>query len=370
MYPDRRGVLGRGIHEIDTPALIIDYRQLRENIARMADYFRPLPADLRPHAKTHKCPQVAALQVAAGALGVTCAKLGEAEAMATAGIESILIANQLVGERTTDRLARLVRYTGAQVMPAVDAPDRVAELERAAIRWDVTLPAVVEVDIGLRRGGARSPGAALQLVRSLSASDHLTFEGLIAYEGHALREKDLHARAEVVTRSMERFMEAVTYVEEAGIEVPIVSAGSTGTYTVTGNYPGLTEVEAGSYVFMDANYLATVEGFPPALHLLTTVTTRHEEGLLVTDMGLKTASVDQVPPIITDPVGITIAHLSEEHSQLLLESEEAKQLRVGDRLKAIVGHCCTTVNLHDRYYVCEDGVVVDVWPITGRGRSQ
>ena len=154
------------------------------------------------------------------------------------------------------------------------------------------------------------------------------------------------------------------------MRVPIVSAGSTGTYRVTGNYPGVTEVEAGSYVFMDVNYLATVPEFPPALHLLTTVTARHEEGLLVTDMGLKTASTDQALPLIREPEGVVVAHLSEEHAQLLLESEDARQLSVGDKLKAVVGHCCTTVNLHDRLFVCEGDIVIDVWPIPGRGRSQ
>ncbi len=370
MYPNDRSHLGRRVDDIDTPALLIDYGQLRANVVRMAEYFDERDADLRPHAKTHKCPQIAALQVAHGAVGVTCAKLGEAEVMATAGIESILIANQLVGSRTADRLARLIRYTGAQVMPAVDAPQRVAELARAGRDWDVVVPAVVEVDIGLRRGGVRELEDAFELAQTLQEDDFLSFAGVIAYEGHALREKDPRRRAEVVNLSLPRLIEAAEMLRERGLEVPLVSAGSTGTYTVTGNYPGITEVEAGSYVLMDANYLATVEGFPPALHLLTTVTARHEEELVVADMGLKSVSVDQVPPVIVEPVGVEIIHLSEEHAQLGLRSEDARQLRPGDRLKVVVGHCCTNVNLHDHFFVCEGDTVIDVWPIAARGRSQ
>ncbi|MFO7942308.1 MAG: alanine racemase [Bacillota bacterium] len=370
MYPSDRSHLGRTIDDIDTPALLIDYPQLRANVARMAEYFEDRDADLRPHAKTHKCPQIAALQVAHGALGVTCAKLGEAEVMANAGIESILIANQLVGARLADRLARLIRHTGARVMPAVDAPERVAELARAGRDWDVVIPAVVEVDIGLRRGGVRTLEEAFELARTLEEDDYLSFDGVIAYEGHALREKDPQRRAEVVNRSLPRLIEAAEMLRDRGLDVPLVSAGSTGTYTVTGNYPGITEIEAGSYVFMDANYLATVEGFPPALHLLTTVTARHEEELVVADMGLKTVSVDQVPPLVVEPEGVEIIHLSEEHVQLGLHSEEARQLRPGDRLKVVVGHCCTNVNLHDRFYVCEGDTIIDVWPIAARGRSQ
>ncbi len=370
MYPVERSYLGRQVHELDTPALVVDYDQLVANINQMAEYFAHREADLRPHAKTHKCPQVAALQIAAGAIGVTCAKLGEAEVMATAGIKSILLANQLVGPRASDRLARLVRHTGACVMPAVDARERVEELEAAARDWQIPLSAVVEVDAGLRRGGTRTAREALNLARMLCDSPWLRFEGIIAYEGHALREKEPRARARVVEAAMDRMMEVVDRVRAAGIEVPIVSAGSTGTYTVTGNYPGVTEVEAGSYVFMDANYLETVPDFAPALHLITTVTARHEPGLVVADMGLKTATVDQVPPRIVDPGGVSIVHLSEEHTQLTLDSQDARQITVGDRLKAVVGHCCTTVNLFHNLYICRGDTVIDVWPISARGRSQ
>jgi D-serine deaminase-like pyridoxal phosphate-dependent protein len=266
-------LIGFPVAEIDTPALLLDLDIMEQNIARMAEAFRGIKAKLRPHVKTHKTPIIAHRQLAAGAIGVTCAKLGEAEVMVEGGIRDILIANQIVGSRKITRLVNLARH--ADLIVAVDDPQNVAELSQAAQAAGVSLRVLIEVNIGMHRCGVEPGEPALALAQEVDRSAGLIFSGLMGYEGHLVFVSDLAERKERVYRDLQILLDTVSFLESKGLAVEIVSSGGTGTAMLTGALPGITEIQAGSYVFMDGRY-RTIEGveFDCALTLLTTVVSR------------------------------------------------------------------------------------------------
>ncbi len=351
--------------ELDTPALCIDLPLMEANIARMAAYFADRPAVLRPHTKTHKSPLLAHKQIAAGAIGVTCAKLGEAEAMALAGINDILIANQIVGRRKIARLVNLAAYT--EVMVAVDDPANVAELDAAAQAKGVRLRVLLEVNIGMGRCGVEPGEPALALARQVAAAPGLRFEGVMGYEGHTVMIPELHERKRQTEASVKLLVETKELIEAAGFPAPIVSSGGTGTYQITGNYPGVTEIQAGSYITMDTQYRDGVGiGFECALYVLAQVISTPKPGLAIIDAGLKTLTRDFGLPVVAKPEGWHVLYLSEEHGAL--QRDDGPPLKPGDRVQVWPNHGCTTINLHDHYMALRDGVVEGVWPITGRGK--
>ena len=351
--------------ELDTPALCIDLPLMEANIARMAAYFADRPAALRPHTKTHKSPLLAHKQIVAGAIGVTCAKLGEAEAMALAGINDILIANQIVGRRKIARLVNLAAFT--EVMVAVDDPANVAELDAAAQAKGVQLRVVLEVNIGMGRCGVEPGEPALALARQVAAAPGLRFEGVMGYEGHTVMIPDLQERRRQTEASVKLLVETKELIEAAGFPVPIVSSGGTGTYQITGDYPGVTEIQAGSYITMDTQYRDVVGmDFECALYVLAQVISTPKSGLAIIDAGLKTMTRDFGLPVVAKPEGWHVLYLSEEHGAL--QRDDGPPLKPGDRVQVWPNHGCTTINLHDHYMALRNGVVEGVWPITGRGK--
>jgi D-serine deaminase-like pyridoxal phosphate-dependent protein len=356
-----------GLHqeELDTPALCIDLPLMEANISRMAAYFADRPAALRPHTKTHKSPLLAHKQIAAGAIGVTCAKLGEAEAMALAGVSDILIANQIVGRRKIARLVNLAAYT--EVMVAVDDPVNVAELDAAAQAKGVQLRVLLEVNIGMRRCGVEPGEPALALARQVAAAPGLRFEGVMGYEGHTVMIPDFQERKRQTEAAVKSLVETKELIQAAGFPVSIVSSGGTGTYQITGNYPGVTEIQAGSYITMDTQYRDVVGvDFECALYVLAQVISTPKSGLAIIDAGLKTVTRDFGLPVVAKPEGWHVLYLSEEHGGL--ERDDGPPLKPGDRVQIWPNHGCTTVNLHDYYMALRDGVVEGVWPIAGRGK--
>jgi len=353
---------------IDTPALLIDLDALERNIAKMSRFFRGRSVGLRPHAKTHKCPEIAKLQLKAGAIGLTCQKLAEAEVMAQAGLDHILISNQVVDPAKIRRLTELAGK--ADVIVAVDDPVNVRSLSDAAHESGVTLKALVEVNIGLNRCGVPPGKPALRLAETVAASKGLSFEGLMGYEGHAVLVKSLAERRGLCNRALGSLIATKELLESNGLEAPIVSGGGTGTYMITGDHPGVTEVQPGSYVFMDTTY-AAVEGvdFKQSLTVLSTVISRPTAGRAVIDAGLKSLSTDMGLPGVKGLMGAKPLRLSEEHGVLRLVGE-AQRLRPGDRVELLPSHCCTTVNLFDRYHCVRNGAVEKIWAIAARGRSQ
>lgn len=357
--------VGRRQEELDTPALCIDLPLMEANVAKMADFFVDHSARLRPHTKTHKSPLLAQKQIAAGAIGVTCAKLGEAEQMALAGIRDILIANQIVGPIKIGRLVNLARYT--EVMVAVDAPQNVAELDRAAQAKGVALRVLVEVDVGMGRCGVEPGEPALDLARQIEDAPGLRFEGIMGYEGHTVMIPEYAERKRQTEAAMKKLVETKDVIEAAGLPVKIVSGGGTGTYDITGVYPGITEVQAGSYITMDTQYRDVVGiDFACALYVVAQVISTPQPGAAVIDAGLKTLTRDFGLPVVAEPEGWQLVSLSEEHGAL--RQDGGPDLRPGDRVKIWPNHGCTTINLHDQYVGVRDGVVEAVWPIAARGK--
>ena len=353
--------------EVDTPALVLDKAKLTRNIRRMAEFAAGGPAKLRPHAKTHKCVEIAKLQLAAGAVGITCAKVGEAEALADGGIPDILIANQIIGPLKIARLVDLAKRCTVTV--AVDDAENVRRLSAAAVAAGVTLRVFVEVDVGMERCGVQAGEPAAGAGPSGRGGRGLVFAGLQSYEGHLQNLVPFDEREARTREDMRKALTAKEHIEAAGLRVAAVSGCGTGTHTITGRLPWMTELQCGSYATMDAQY-ASVGGadYENALTVLVTVISRPRPEMAIIDAGLKA-----VTPEFGDPTvlveGATWHDFSEEHGEVAL-SGPAQDLRVGDKIELIPRHGCTTVNLYDRYNVVEDGALTDTWRVAARGRCQ
>ena len=252
MYSDvltEHPAIGRPVAELPTPAPVVDVTVLQANIERMAAFFRGRPARLRPHVKTHRAPAIARLQVQAGASGVTCAKVSMAEAMVVGGVDDVFVANQVVAPQAIERLCRLAER--AAVTVTVDDAGNVAALSAAAKARGVTLDIVIEVDAGMGRCGILPGEPAVPLAQAIARSPALRFRGLHVYEGHVVQNPDAAVRKAETEKMLALTMETRDAIQRAGPDVPVVTCGGTGTYNISGVYPGVTEHQAGSYVYMD-----------------------------------------------------------------------------------------------------------------------
>jgi D-serine deaminase-like pyridoxal phosphate-dependent protein len=359
---DYRSAIGRPRHDLVTPALILDLDVARRNIAAMAEYMRTVPAKLRPHIKVHKSPELARMQMEAGeALGLTTATVWEAMVMVRGGIDDILIANEVVGEEKVKALAELAR--DARINVAIDDAHNAEELSAAALKAGSTLGVLIDLDVGMERCGVRTKEEALRLAEHVSKLRGLRLEGMMGYEGHCMLEPDPALRVQKAHAAMDKLMDAVDHLSQAGFESKVISGGGTGTYNITGAHPRLTELQAGSYVVMDAFHAQLIPGFPVALTVLGTVISRQGHRV-VFDTGRKVIGSELGLPRLKD-VPSTTAGIAEEH--LLVDVDPGYPLKVGDRVEVISGYGPTTVNLHDVYYVVENDVVTEVWPIRARG---
>jgi D-serine deaminase-like pyridoxal phosphate-dependent protein len=349
---------------IETPALVIDMDALEANIATMARYMRGRKARLRPHFKTHKCTAIAHLQIAAGATGACCAKLSEAEVLLAAGVRDVLIANQVVEPGKIARLAGLARG-GARISVCADDPRNVDALSAAASRVGATLRVLVEVDVGMRRCGVADAEEALALVQRIGRLPGLQFGGIQAYEGHVVQRPDIGERRAAVSAMVEKVAGIKSLLESKGFPVEDISGGGTGTYDLTGNDTIWTEIQAGSYVFMDSSYGALGLPFRQSLTVLATVIHKRP-GHAVTDAGMKACASDHGTPVLFGKPHLVV-RTNEEHG---IVEDAADELAYGEKVRYIPGHCCTTVNLYDRYHCVRSGALEVIWPIAGRGKSQ
>ncbi len=367
----RSNLIGQELAAVDTPALVIDLDAMEHNLSTMANFFADKPTKLRPHAKTHKSPIIAHKQIALGAVGITCAKLGEAEVMVEAGVRDVLVANQIVGPLKIARLIGLLHH--GRVTVAVDDPANLRDLARAASAQGVTLDVLIEVNTGMDRCGVEPGEQAVSLAKVAADLPGIRFRGIQAYEGHLVNIAVEQDRAARVRAAMAPIIETRGAIEDAGIPVEIVSGGGTGTFAMTGTVAGFDEVQAGSYVFMDTKYgeiSGIGERFRPALTVLATIISRPTADRGVLDIGRKTIGSDHgTPRMIGHEDDVQFAGFSEEHTKLTL-SGAARDLRPGDQVRVIPGHGCTTVNLYDRYVGERNGLVEAIWPIAGRGRAQ
>jgi len=354
-------------NQLPTPALNIDLQALEYNLATMGGFFQSRKTKLRPHFKTHKCLEIAHRQMTYGAIGITCAKLGEADVLVNAGIPSVLIANQVIDPEKIKHLAGLAR--DCQLIVAVDQSDNLNRISKAAFEMGSTVHVVIEIDVGLGRAGVQPGVEALSLAKEASRLPGVHFSGVLGYEGFTMFEVDRDKRREKAHTAMEALVGTSELIQRAGIPVDVVSAGGTGTFDITGDFNGVTEVEAGSYVFMDTRYNQLGLPFKQALTLSAMVTSGRNPGRFIIDAGMKSLTTDNGMPEILTPGGLILQKLNEEHG-IVGVREEGTQVQVGSRLEIIPSHVCTTVNLHDRYNVTREDKLVDIWEISGRGKSQ
>jgi D-serine deaminase-like pyridoxal phosphate-dependent protein len=354
-------------HRLPTPALLIDLPALEFNLSFMSRFFQNKSVKLRPHFKTHKCPIIAMKQLNHGAIGITCAKLSEAEVLVSAGVSNILIANQVVDPVKIRRMANLAGT--CHLIVAIDQVDNLNQIAQAAVETGNMMHVVIEVDVGLHRAGVQPGKPALELAKKASHLKGIHFSGLLGYEGFTMFEVDRSLRSQNVHEAMRALVETGEIIQKEGMPVEIISAGGTGTYDLTGVYPGITEVEAGSYVFMDTKYNQLGLDFNQSLALLTTVVSVPSMDRCIIDAGMKVLTIDNGLPMIASPDGLTLIRLNEEHGIVLFDPQKIHP-KIGMCFDMIPSHACTTVNLHDRYYVIRDDQLVDNWEITGRGKSQ
>ena len=354
--------------DLDTPALMLDLDLLENNIARIAARCKACGVHWRPHTKGNKTPAIAHKLLDAGAIGVTCAKLGEAEIMAASGIRDILVANQVVGERKMARLTHLQRH--ADVMVAIDDPVHVNMISEAAQAVGVSVRVLVELDIGMGRCGVGAGKPALELAQQADAAPGVTFSGLMGYEGQAMDLPDPEKKS-ACAEAVGLLADSREHIEASGIECPIVSAGGTGTLAFTPDCPGLTEIQAGGGIMMDTLYATSmgVRGLEHALSVLATVVSRPAPDRAYIDAGRKTTSSQFGLPWAKDREGIDVVGLSAEHGHLELKNPD-HPLKIGDKIELISGYSDMTVFLHNEIHGIRNDRVEAVWDILGRGKLQ
>jgi D-serine deaminase-like pyridoxal phosphate-dependent protein len=356
--PSPRAFIGRTRTELPTPALLLDVDAMRDNIAAMASWSKEHAA-IRPHFKTHKSIDVAREQIAAGAIGMTTATIWEARALVAAGIDDILIANEVVAPAKLTLLAELARE--ARMTVAVDDPDIVSALAGAARSHGSSIEMLVEIDVGMHRGGARSVELARALAHAVAGAQGVRLRGVMGYEGNVVLEPDRQRRAELAAEAMDLLARYVQALEDDGHTIEVVSAGGTNTYDMTGVHPRVTELQVGTYAVVDHTYARLARAFRPALTVMGTVVSRQGTTAIL-DCGTKVMAVDLALP--EPPVG-KVREVHEEHT--LLDVADGGPPAVGDVLELVVGYSGGTINLHDVYFVASGDQIVDVWPISARG---
>ncbi len=360
--------IGLPVNALDTPALLIDLEPLQENIERMAGHLRSRNVAWRPHAKAFKCPAIAHLLRRSGAIGVTVAKVSEAEVMAAGGIDDILIAHLVVGPSKTARLAALQRQ--ADVKVTVDHHEHVAPLGAAAVEAGTTIGVLVDIDLGMKRTGVAALETAVELARLIWATPGLRFDGLMGYEGHTLLIADPAEKRAAVAAAIGRLLEARDLVEAAGLKCRIISAGGSGSYQLTADIAGVTELQAGGGIFACRYYTEAchVAGHRPALSVLATVVSRPGPDRAILDVGQKSVSQYQASPILRDYPDCQVVGLSAEHATIALDPET--NLDIGEKVHITPGYSDFTFVLHDRVLGVRRGRVEAVWDILSRGRLQ
>ena len=356
------------IDEVDTPALIVDLDAFESNLQAMMESVRGSGVRVRPHAKTHKCPEIARRQIELGAVGVCCQKTAEAEALVDGGIGDVLITNEVVGMQKARRIAAL--GARATIGVCVDHPLQVDQLAAAADEQGATIDVYVEVDVGMGRCGA-APHECVGLVERIHAAPNLRFAGLQAYHGRAQHLREPEERARAVHHAQKAVEQCLAEFAKAGVTCERITGAGTGTYPFELASGVWNEIQVGSYVFMDADYCrnkwGTATRYRNSLFVLATVMSV-AGGRLVLDAGLKAYSVDAGLPQAPDAPGWQFARATDEHGVLTpASSAPPLPIDIGTKLKLIPGHCDPTVNMHDWFVAVRAGVVEAVWPITARG---
>jgi 3-hydroxy-D-aspartate aldolase len=365
--------IGDLVEDIDTPALLIDLDAFERNLRTMADKVAAMPGGvrLRAHAKTHKSPDIARRQMAAGAVGVCVQKVAEAEAMVDGGITDVFVSNEVLGRSKLARLAALA--TRAKLAVCVDHPDAAGALSEAITQAGTAIDVFVEIDVGGGRCGVPPGEAAASLAQRVASLPGLRFAGLHAYHGSAQHLRTDAERQAAIGSAVAKAVESRRLIEALGLPVPCITGAGTGSFEIEGASAVYTELQAGSYVFMDADYArnraadgGAFRTFEHSLFLLATVMSRPVAERAVCDVGHKASSSDSGYPLVVGIDGAEYVGASDEHGVLRLGRPEVR-LAVGDKIRLIPGHCDPTVNLHDWFVGVRGDRVECLWPVSGRG---
>lgn len=364
--------VGMQLDEIATPALIVDLDVFERNVETLRRFIEQHGIRLRAHAKTHKSADIARYQIQnGGACGICCQKVSEAQALVAAGINDVLVSNQVVDPRQIRLLAEMAR--DARIIVCVDDADNVNALSRAAEDAGTTIECLVEIDVGAGRCGVDAGEPAITLAGRIAQARGLKFSGLQAYQGSAQHKHTLAEREALIATAVADVRKTVELLEAEGLDCAIVGGAGTGSYeleTASGVY---NELQCGSYIFMDADYGRVLDrnghpksDFENALFILTTVMSKTKPGLAICDAGLKVQSVDSGQPVVSGNDQLSFVKCSDEHGVI---EDPADTLALGDKLKLIPGHCDPTCNIHDYYVGVRGGKVECLWPVTARGRA-
>jgi len=372
---DTKAGAGVSKWELDTPALCVDLDKLEQNIATLRTALTGSKVASRPHAKTHKCPAIAKLQLGAGSIGICAAKVSEAEVFSAEGVRKILMTTSNVTRSKIQRAMRILKEN-REFIQAVDYPDNARDLSDAARAAGLTADVVVDVAVGTR---SRVPPGdqAVALAQLIDKLPNLRFRGILGYDGGAQHIKGFKNRYEQSLQHLEPVVQTFEKLKASGLNVEIFSGGGTGTYNIVTKVPGFTDVQVGSYVFMDCQYLeigsehneSLFTDFAPSLTVMTTVLNTYFPGRLTADAGTKALTLNKPDPIVIGEPGFAYTAGSDEFGSIRYETA-SKQYKVGDKLELIVPHCDPVVNEYDVLHGTRQDRVEVVWPISARGKSQ
>lgn len=364
--------VGDSMLEIDTPALMVDLDAFERNMQKMAAFSKSVAIRLRPHAKTHRCPAIALRQIERGAVGQCCQKVSEAEVLVGGGVRDVLLSNEVLDSRKLRRLAALAKI--ARISLCFDAAEQVVAASTAAQECGVELGALVEIEVGMGRCGVAAGQAAAALAKQIDAAPGLKFLGLQAYQGRAQHLEYYAERAKAIESAAAAVRLSKDAIEREGMRCEVIAGGGTGTFMFEGRSNLWTELQCGSYIFMDGEYSALkgsrgepYEEFEQSLFVLSTVMSVAGEGRAILDAGLKSYSLEKGLPTIHGPHVGRLIKASDEHGTV--ELAPGAFLQLGTKLKLAPSHCDPTINLHDQYVCIRNDRVEAIWPILARGAS-
>ncbi len=359
-------LVGKDIEQLDTPALWINLDQMDKNISQLAGYMRSANVNWRPHIKGIKIPAIAHKLINAGAIGITCSKLSEAEVMAAGGLNDILIANEIVGAAKIARLVNLRRH--ADIMVAVDNFQNALEISQAAVSLGVNIRVLIEINIGMNRCGLKPGTESAKFAHQIAKLPGITLSGLMGWEGHVTGIEDPNDKRIQIKSAISDLVETAELCRSEGLYIPIVSCGGTGSYRISANISGITEIQAGGGIFGDLTYQKWGAEIECALFVLSTICSHTSPTHAITDAGRKAMNADHCLPIVKDIPGASLIKLYAEHAVLALDQATGKWLSVGDKISFIVGYEDMTLCLHDQLYGIREGKVEVIWDIQARGK--
>ncbi len=368
--------LGLSVWALDTPALVVDLDALETNIATLQRTVARNGIASRPHAKTHKCPAIARMQLEAGSVGICVAKVSEAQALFDHGIDKLLMTTSNVTPLKIGRAMSLRKWCD-DFIQTTDTAENARDLSAAAQAAGVVADVVVDVDPGGHRTGVTPGAPALELAQLVDRLPGLRLRGMLCYDGGSQHVKGFEARQAQTLERLAAAADTRERMRRAGLSTEIFSGGGTGTYNIDHQTPGFTDVQVGSYVFMDAQYLDiggaddpdVYTDFRPALTILTTVLNAQYAGRATTDAGAKACTINRPWSRVKGETGMSYTSGSDEFGTIRYEDDASRAYAVGDKLELIVSHCDPVVNLYDQMYAVRNGIVEAVWAVAARGRS-